>query len=135
MREPQPVHTIVSNNESDDAERRQKDLELAATVAADMTAKGVPCTPEDVLIARGITNHVASLLRLDPTAINRATRRLADQSDPLGMTSAILLGKLVRELRSTESDAERIALVSVCMLHVLALATFSSLPKWNRKRG
>jgi hypothetical protein len=108
------------------------DDELCRSVAADYTKRGVPCEPADVMFARGLMAHVDALLRADPTAVNALSKKLCDVGDSFGMTSAIVLGKLVRELRATDNEREHLALVAVGIVHVLGALTFRRLPKWKR---
>jgi hypothetical protein len=129
MREPTPTSAAPPSTPEDTTEA---DNRYATQCATEMTAKGVPCTADDVLFARSLINHVAAMLRADSTANNRSSKRLADHTESLGMTAAILLGKLVREVRATEDPTTQVAMVAVCMVHVLGALTFDRFPKWKR---
>jgi hypothetical protein len=131
MREPDPISATIQSTPPA-VDTAAVDLELAERVAAEMTEKGVPCTADDVLFARSLMAHVNAMLRADPTARNKASVRLGDHTESLAMTSGILLGKLVREVRTVEDPSAQVAMVAVCMVHVLGALTFNRLPKWKR---
>jgi len=132
MREAPQSQPTTSTPEPSTADTQAADLAHAERVAVDMTSKGVPCTAEDVLFARSLMGHVDAILRADPTARNGLSKRLADHTESLGMTSAILLAKLVREVRAAEDQPTQVAMVAVCIVHVLGALTFNRLPKWKR---
>jgi len=115
--------------------RGTEDVARAQVVVDDLAQRGIPCEVEDVFFAHSLMGHVRALLHADPSAANKSSVRLSDYGSSLGMTASVILGKLVRELRAAENEAEQIALTAVAIVTVLGCLTFrQSKSKFDRPR-